>query len=168
MKQNKSLTIWYFVVATVVITLSTVESSHAEDKNISKIYYANCGAYTVSKQWVHWKADGQKHKKEFHRSLAKKQYTCFNLDDMGSIPDGAEVWLSIAIDLGDKEGCRKDNTKFYKETGSTGQVVYTTRGQTLTNNRCKISDGTACINYLEDGRLKCVNKGAHNILDEDG
>jgi hypothetical protein len=61
----------------------------------------------------------------------------FSLDEIG-VPEGAEVWLSFRIAGGDKEGCRKDNTKLYA-TGSKGKrQYYWSKGTTLNGNRCRL------------------------------
>jgi hypothetical protein len=52
---------------------------------------------------------------------------------------GDEVWVTIEIEFGDKQSCRKDSTKFYYNGTEGGTVKYVTKGTTLNNNRCQIA-----------------------------
>ncbi len=100
-----------------------------EEGNISKIYYAQCGSDVVSRDWVYWKIDGKKHKKQFNRRLKQHDYACFNLDKDVTIPEGAEVWLKVAIDAGETKNSRKDDTNISTNPEAGKAVLCSTPGE---------------------------------------
>jgi hypothetical protein len=133
------------VAFSILCLLLSAASLRAEDRQVRTLEYQNCGAYTVSKFWVKWKENGETKSKKFNREVrgyaagfgSFKYGACFSLDEIG-VPEGAEVWLSFRIAGGDKEGCRKDNTKLYA-TGSKGKrQYYWSKGTTLNGNRCRL------------------------------
>jgi hypothetical protein len=127
------------LVATLLAPPQTAQGADTKTNNVRYLYYNVCGKYTVSQQWLHWKdADGKNRKKKFTKSMDKFDYACWDLTKFDQIPEGAEVWISIGIDLGEKESCRKKHNKFYKKSDSTDKILYSTKGETLTNNRCKV------------------------------
>ncbi len=115
---------------------------------IDQIRYTNCGGYDVSAFWVHWKEDDKEKKQSFYQNTANRDATCFNLNSIG-IPEGSEVWLSYMISGGEKEGCRKDKTKFYYRADSNQNTHYTSKGTILNKNRCRLGHGNCT------GRLNC-------------
>ena len=123
-------------------------SATADDKNVGQLWYANCGDYSVDPVWVNWKIDGEKHDKKIDRTLQSGSYTCVDLEDLG-VPEGAEVWLSYQIVLGEKESCRKDETHFFHKPGSHAVEMMHSKGGTLTDNRCRLDrhtdpEGSTC------------------------
>jgi hypothetical protein len=106
----------------------------------------------VSPLWLNWKVDGEKYSKQLSRSLAKAEYTCVDLASY-DVPDGAEVWLSFQIVAGEKESCRKDNTKFFYKAGSQMVQFFLSEGTTLNDNRCKLND------YANPEGNSCESKG---------
>jgi hypothetical protein len=126
----------------------------AEDIQVAQLQYKNCGAYLVKNTYVHWKAGDQKDQQRFTRSLAFKEFGCYDLGDIG-VPEGAEVWMSFDIAGGDTESCRKDNTRFIYASASTARQGYLSRGETLTNNRCQ-------LDTLQKAPVQsCMNKDAY-------
>ncbi len=106
--------------------------------NVNKLEYQNCGAYIVKDYTVHWKSDGKNKTKNVRNLTGKGNKATFNLDSFG-IPEGAEVWLSFSIDTGDNEGCRKTHTRYYYSSTANKTARYSSKGETLTNNRCRIN-----------------------------
>ncbi len=124
-----------------------VTSSVAVGKTIyiDEIRYTNCSdgtsVYDVSSFWVKSKRPNGTTKEDYvYKPTMQTQTTCFNLDK-SNVDEGAEVWLSYLISLGDKEGCRKDNTKYYYKEGANNIAYYHSEGSTLQNNRCRIGMG---------------------------
>jgi hypothetical protein len=165
MKQIRLSGVWLAAGIAAAALLGSGSTAQAADKathkTVSQIYYQNCGSYVVSNEWLHWKVGDKAKKTQYNRSLAKKDYACWDLSKISKIPDGAEVWLSFQIVLGEKEGCRKSGTHFVK--GASGKVVYTSRGETLTNNRCRISD-TACFGQYWGANPPCKDKATYDMF----
>lgn len=55
------------------------------------------------------------------------------------VPEGAEVWLEIDIQAGEKKSCRSENKRFFYHPDG-GKARLLTAGTTQHNNRCKIKN----------------------------
>ena len=141
-----------------MILALTTGTTWAEKYKVDLMTYQNKGAYMVKPVTVvfkHKKLNGSTIKCE-HANNTRELYNGYKMDyNLGlntntswwnnrnsndcpnTIKEGSEVWMAIRIRGGEKESCRKENTKFYYyEDG--GKVKYISRGTTLKNNRCRI------------------------------
>jgi hypothetical protein len=134
----------YCVRPTMFIALAGFALPASSDQNVRYLKYENCGA--VSRVMLNYKNSDMTENKSFkigttvkgtYKLLSDPGAVCVDLTDerYGDIDDGAEVWLSIKIESGDNESCKKD-TKRIKDSG-TKMELFKTAGQTQTNNRCK-------------------------------
>ncbi|NQY96870.1 MAG: hypothetical protein HRT82_06880 [Henriciella sp.] len=108
---------------------------------VAKMQYINKGGYTVSDFYVMYKDEnGDKQEGYRHRSdLTVGETVLIDLTLISGPPSvGDEVWGKLAIEGGDRNGCRKDGTKFYYDK-SGGTISYKSGGTTLNNNRCKLN-----------------------------
>jgi len=136
----------YQLVLACIFCLAVITMAFASEPenvyNIDKLHYSNLGAYTAC-VGLRWKdQEGKKHIQSLKcvDNVGGQQYRVpVNINDVTNVAEGDEVWLIIKIKAGDNESCRKDNTKFYfkKNVGKT--AYFFTKGETLTNNRCRFS-----------------------------
>lgn len=133
------------LAALVALCLASVTAVADDPKPVRYLSYENCGAYTVKKVKLHWKANGSSEKTTvgsnlegyYHTWAPKNNGVCVDLtDDKYGIPEGAEVWLSYDIESGDSKSCRKDTALVFSGSTAKGEFQRS-RGETLTNNRCR-------------------------------
>lgn len=108
---------------------------------VAKMQYINKGGYTVSDFYVMYK-DENGDEQQGYRSrsdITVGETVLIEIQGItGGPPVGSEVWGKIAIEGGDRNGCRKDGTKFYYDKNG-GTISYKSSGTTLNNNRCKLN-----------------------------
>ncbi len=145
-----------------LLLVSASGTALAETKyKVDMMRYENKGAYSVDPlqlRFLYEKSDGSKVKctisYERESDIFNNETIPYNLATGGnnlwepavSNPsacperpqEGNEVWMIVNIYRGDKESCRKDNTKFYYYKDG-GTVKYVTKGTSLNNNRCRIN-----------------------------
>ncbi len=114
-------------------------------KPVRYLSYENCGAYTVKNVKLHWKSNGETKSISVAANLEgyyktwdpKRNGTCVDLkNESYAIPAGAEVWLSYNIEAGDSKNCRKDTQLIFDDSSKKREFQFS-KGETLTNNRCR-------------------------------
>ncbi|MEM9842692.1 MAG: hypothetical protein AAF767_08580 [Pseudomonadota bacterium] len=75
---------------------------------------------------------------DLHDAMTVKAGGSRCLSQQSEIPYGSEVWGFVDISEGEGKSCRKDKKVFFNSSG--GTVKYMSKGTTLNNNRCRVTN----------------------------